>query len=409
VEKTLIIEEQRLNKNFTQIPNEVLFYDKLTPQARLLYAILVSFAWFENECWPGQTRLAEAMGCSEKMIRKYLNELREHDLVEWKRREGAVGLTNVYFIRPLPRQVIEYFRARNESIALVRNSSSQLVRKHSSGLDRNSTSGVVRNSSSGKEYSVMKNTKTSITVSYRNTPSGCEGIHHQKKDESSFKNELFHAEKLESSETFSEEDELSEQETFTSEYENGTVPQNSTSFQPGEAGLSNEKGRLFGYETRTLDLAEKKEATPPPHSAAPLPSEERGEAGGATWRDSLNRWEKEVVHAYEYYTGKTFCEQELPLLKEALAVCPPSGIVRGIAKHPNPREVNSFSYFMTLIKRGVFGRRRKSPKGGEKVGQKYDPRGYRNYTDEQVAEWEKRFERLRAQRTSSNERLKDEN
>jgi hypothetical protein len=236
-------------------------------------------------------------------------------------------------------------------------------------------------------------------------------VHLQKKYESSFGNDSSTAERLDSSESFSEEDEVSEQETFTSEYEHETVHQTSASFQPGEAGLSNEKGRLLGYETRTLDLAEKKETTPPPYACAPLPSEERGdgEAGGATWRAGLNRWEKEVVHAYEYYTGKTFCEQELPLLKEALAVCPPSGIVRGIAKHPNPREVNSFSYFMALIKRGVFGRRRKSPKGGEKVGQKYDPKGYRNYTDEQVAEWEKRFERLRAQRTSSNERLKDEN
>lgn len=403
MEKTLVIEEQRLNKNFTQIPNEVLFYDKLTPQARLLYAILVSFAWFENECWPGQQRLAAAMGCSEKMVRKYLNELREHDLIEWKRREGAVGLTNVYFIRPIPKQVIEYFRARNESIALVRNSSSQLVRNSSSGLDRNSISGVVRNSSSGEEYSVMKNTKTTSIVSYRNTPSGCEGVYPGKSDELSFGNELSQAERLESSESFYEEIEPSREETSTAEYEHLS----NTSFQPGKAGLPNKEGRLFRYETFTPG---KERGHPSPHvPPTPLPSEERGdgEAGGATWRDSLNRWEKEVVVAYEYYTGKAFSEQELPLLKEALAVCPPSGIVRGIAKHLNPREVNSFSYFMILIKRGIFGRRRKSPKGGEKVGQKYDPRGYRNYTDEQVAEWEKRFERLRAQRV--NERLKDEN
>lgn len=114
-------------------------------------------------------------------------------------------------------------------------------------------------------------------------------------------------------------------------------------------------------------------------------------------RAKLNRWEKEVVDAFEYYTGTTFYEQELPLLKEALAVCPPSGIVRGIAKHPNPREVNSFSYFMALIKRGVFGRRRKSPKGGEKVEQKHGLKGYRNFTDGQVNEWEKRFEKYREQ------------
>lgn len=120
-------------------------------------------------------------------------------------------------------------------------------------------------------------------------------------------------------------------------------------------------------------------------------------------RAKLNRWEKEVIDAFEYYTGTAFSEQEIPLLKEALSICPPSGIVRGISKHPNPREVNSFAYFMTLIRRGVFGRRKKSaPKGGKKVEQKLDPKGYRNFTDEQVAEWEQRFAKLRAQQQGEN-------
>lgn len=379
IEKTLVIEEQRLNKNFTQIPNEVLFYDKISVQARLLYAILVSFAWFEDECFPGQARLAAAMGCKERAIRKYLAELREHNLIEWKRREGAVGLTNVYFIRPIPREVIEHYHAN------------ALLRHVGTGVVRHVCAGVDRHARAGEEYSVMKN--TSIVSINRNTPSGCEGVHPPKKDEPFFENDSSTAEKLESSESFREEDEVSEQETFSSEYENGTVPQTSTNFQPEKAGLPNKEGRLFGYE---IFSSGKERGHPSPHvPPAPLPStEERGdgEAGGATWRDSLNRWEKEVVEAYEYFSRNRFREQELPLLKEALAICPPSGIVAGIARQANPERAHSFAYFMKAIKRGAFGRRCKKTAQKQKTSQ--------NVADE--AEWEKRFERLRA-------RTKDEN
>jgi len=35
------------------------------------------FAWQDKETFPGQARLAQAAGCTERTVRTYLNELKE--------------------------------------------------------------------------------------------------------------------------------------------------------------------------------------------------------------------------------------------------------------------------------------------------------------------------------------------
>ncbi len=98
-EKTLVILDPVLRRGFTSIPNCVLFAPDLSMAAKCLYTILLSFAWQEDECWPGQDRLAGAAGCHVNTVEKYLKELRDYGLISWKRR--GLNRPNIYFVHNL--------------------------------------------------------------------------------------------------------------------------------------------------------------------------------------------------------------------------------------------------------------------------------------------------------------------
>jgi len=97
-EKTLILKDPTLKSGFTSVPNIVLTSD-LSFGAKVIYALLLMFAWQDKETFPGQARLAQAAGCTEKTVRTYLNELKEAGLITWKRR--GLTQTNVYYINKL--------------------------------------------------------------------------------------------------------------------------------------------------------------------------------------------------------------------------------------------------------------------------------------------------------------------
>jgi hypothetical protein len=97
MDKTLVFEDQALAKGFTQIPNAILRCSTLSVGSRLLYAILLSYAWQDGECFPGQRRLATDMGFrSIRGVQKLLDELREAGLIYVIRR--GKKRTNLYVI-----------------------------------------------------------------------------------------------------------------------------------------------------------------------------------------------------------------------------------------------------------------------------------------------------------------------
>src|SRR6266496_2486038 len=77
---TIIVLNEALKKGFTQIPNYILRDSKLSFGARLVYAVLLSYAWQEDSCFPGQERIAEDLGTSDRSVRTYLSELKEWGL-----------------------------------------------------------------------------------------------------------------------------------------------------------------------------------------------------------------------------------------------------------------------------------------------------------------------------------------
>ena len=79
---------------FTQVPNFILISTKISVGAKLGYAMLLKYAWGDNACFPGQTKLAEDMGSGERSVRRYLDELEKAGLLEIEQR--GLGKTNLY-------------------------------------------------------------------------------------------------------------------------------------------------------------------------------------------------------------------------------------------------------------------------------------------------------------------------
>jgi Helix-turn-helix domain len=93
---TIIVLNEAIKHGFAQIPRYILRDKRLSFGARLTYAVLLSYAWQEDSCFPGQNKIATDLGVSRRMISPYLNELREQKYIAWERR--GLGKTNVYYI-----------------------------------------------------------------------------------------------------------------------------------------------------------------------------------------------------------------------------------------------------------------------------------------------------------------------
>lgn len=79
---------------FTQVPNFILTNERISVGAKLAYAMLLKYAWQDDACFPGQTKLAEDMGSGERSVRRYLDELEKGGLLEIVQR--GLGKTNLY-------------------------------------------------------------------------------------------------------------------------------------------------------------------------------------------------------------------------------------------------------------------------------------------------------------------------
>ena len=81
---------------FTQLPNFILRNPELSANAKTVYSLLLSYAWHNNLCFPGQDRLARDMGLTRPRVTQLLNELQTVDLIQIERR--GQGRTNFYTI-----------------------------------------------------------------------------------------------------------------------------------------------------------------------------------------------------------------------------------------------------------------------------------------------------------------------
>jgi len=83
-------------RGWTGVPNFILESDKLSGGAKLTYAMLLKYAREEDECFPGQERLAKDMGSGLRSVVRYISELEEVGLISIVRR--GQGRPNLYTI-----------------------------------------------------------------------------------------------------------------------------------------------------------------------------------------------------------------------------------------------------------------------------------------------------------------------
>ena len=90
-------------KGFTQVPNFLLKSKKLNAGDKMTFAMLLSYAWQNDFCFPGQVRLGEDLGLHETNVRKHLNSLEANGLLTIKRR--GQGKTNIYELNLKARKI----------------------------------------------------------------------------------------------------------------------------------------------------------------------------------------------------------------------------------------------------------------------------------------------------------------
>ena len=100
-EQTVYLLDESLKrlKGFIQIPKFIILHRKLSYGAKVAYGILLTYAWQDDFCYPAQESLARDMGCSVRNVRRFLNELKDQQLINWKQR--GLNRPNTYYILPL--------------------------------------------------------------------------------------------------------------------------------------------------------------------------------------------------------------------------------------------------------------------------------------------------------------------
>ena len=94
---------------FTQVPNIILKDPKLSANAKVVYALMLSYAWHNNRVFPGQDRMAEDLGTSRPTVTKAVAELVQEGWLETQRR--GQGKTNIYILK----YRVDAKRAKNRS------------------------------------------------------------------------------------------------------------------------------------------------------------------------------------------------------------------------------------------------------------------------------------------------------
>jgi DNA-binding transcriptional ArsR family regulator len=90
-------------KGFTMVPNFLLKSNKLSAGDKMTFAMLLSYAWQNDYCFPGQVRLGQDLGLHETNVRKHLKSLQVNGLLTIQRR--GQGKTNIYELNLKPKKL----------------------------------------------------------------------------------------------------------------------------------------------------------------------------------------------------------------------------------------------------------------------------------------------------------------
>lgn len=110
-ENTLLFDSPDLRHGFVQVPAPVMKDTQLSSTDKVVYLLLLSYAWHSRRCFPGRALLAKDAGCNLMTITRSLAHLRERKLVRIERR--GQGRVNIYHIRRLSDAYPQYIDGKN--------------------------------------------------------------------------------------------------------------------------------------------------------------------------------------------------------------------------------------------------------------------------------------------------------
>jgi hypothetical protein len=96
VKDTLHIIDENLRDKFVQLPRPVLRAKNLSSNAKLVYALLLDYAWKDDKAFPGQQTIADDLDISRATVKRVLIELRKYKLIDWK--QQGLNMPNIYYI-----------------------------------------------------------------------------------------------------------------------------------------------------------------------------------------------------------------------------------------------------------------------------------------------------------------------
>ena len=159
---TIQFRQRSLGAGYTAFPNAVLRSPRLNPTAKVVYGLLLSYAWQQGRTWPGQDVLASDLGVTARTIRTALADLKAVGLISIEQR--GLRQTNVYWIEPL--EAFAQAEAPPEepagapSPAVAQDPGGfRSERKNFSGLDRKLVAALDRKPASDKEDSPEEDAK----------------------------------------------------------------------------------------------------------------------------------------------------------------------------------------------------------------------------------------------------------
>ncbi len=81
-------------EGYTQVPNFLLRMKSITSGDKMTFAMILSYKWQNDSCFPGQATLAKDMGVDERTVRRHIQALQTAGLLVIQQR--GQGKTNVY-------------------------------------------------------------------------------------------------------------------------------------------------------------------------------------------------------------------------------------------------------------------------------------------------------------------------
>jgi len=98
-DNTILFDSLDLRHGFVQVPTPVIKDTRLSNTDKVVYTLLLSYAWQARRCFPGRATLAKDADCNQMTITRSLAHLRDSKLIRIERR--GQGKVNIYHIRKL--------------------------------------------------------------------------------------------------------------------------------------------------------------------------------------------------------------------------------------------------------------------------------------------------------------------